>query len=207
MPGKAEATIAFLAAATLGAAARTAASVPAPIPPALRPVIRATADLYWFDIVARNGGRWRYDGRWCVPTGYRLFGEGRFLGISSRGGELCGYTVLDRDGPADAYEMLTGAPPVFSPDRRRFVTAAIVGRSDVDGVSLWEVRPHETIRRFFPASLTGAGVKVESWVGSACVVLSAVGPSGERRRFELRAGSRVVLHPARDRRPCAPERK
>jgi hypothetical protein len=206
MRRKAERTIALLAAAMLGGAALAAPS-PAPIPPALRSVIRPTAHAYWFDIVARGGETWRYDGRWCVPTGYRLFGGGRFLGIASSGGEGCGYAVVDRDAPPDAGELPTGAEPVFSPDGRYFVAAANVGRSDVDGVALWEVGRGTVRRRLAPTRLAGADMRVESWRGSTCVVLSAAGAgAGGRRLYELVLGRRVALHATPGRRPCA-ERK
>jgi hypothetical protein len=204
MPGKADRAIALFAAATLGAAAQAQrVPRPAPIPPALHSVIRPTAAAYWFEIVARDGGTRRYDGRWCVPTGYRLFGGGRFLGIASRGGERCGYVVIDRDAPPEAGELLTGAAPVFSPDGRHYVAAANVGRSDVDGVALWKVGRGTTVRRFAATRLAGADVRVESWRGSACVALSAAGGAGGRRLYELNLGRRVTMRAAPGRRPCA----
>jgi hypothetical protein len=178
---------------------------PAPIPPALLSVIRPTADAFWFDIVAPDGGTRRYDGRWCVPTGYRLFGEGRFLGISSRGGELCGYVVIDRDAPPDAGELMTGGEPVFSPDGRYFVAAANVGRSDVDGVALWEVGRGEVVRRFATTTLAGTDVRVDSWRGPGCVALSAPGRPGRRRLYELNVGPHVALLATPRRRPCSHE--
>ncbi|MEA3030207.1 MAG: hypothetical protein QOG13_1532 [Sphingomonadales bacterium] len=202
MLGRANRMMPLLAAAALCGTAR-AETAPAPIPPAVRPIVRPTADAFWFDIVARDGTTRRYDGRWCVPTGYRLLGGGRFLGISSRGGELCGYVVIDRDAP-DAGDLLTGGEPVFSPDGRYFVAAANVGRSDVDGVALWEVRRDEIVRRFASASLAGTDVRVDSWRGSACVALSAPGRAdGRRRLYELNVGRRVALQATPRRRPCA----
>jgi hypothetical protein len=184
------AMVALLGAAAAGSAAL---ALPPRVPPALRQIVRQAAGPYWFDVLRLDGRSQRYDGRWCPPTGFRLFLNGRYLGMPSGGGEACGFTLIDRADSEPGRFMLVGAAPVFSPDRHLFAAAAHAGRADVDGVSIWEVRPRGTARLFFSRQQLHEIWRIDSWQSSRCVALSVARRHYVRRHYELRIGPEFRL--------------
>ncbi|HEX8639839.1 MAG TPA: hypothetical protein VF704_01655 [Allosphingosinicella sp.] len=109
--------------------------------------------------------------------GLSAFLNGRFVGFSYAGYEFFGYTLIDRAAAGEAALLDTGDRPVFSSDGRYFASAVITenGYGDPEGVTVWEVLPDRTARRFYTDALPrGIDWRVDGWPRDDCVAISAI---------------------------------
>lgn len=106
---------------------------------------------------------------------YRLFQNGRYLGMEMSGYEVVGYQLIDRAARKHAV-IETGSKPLFSDDGHWF---AVVGLTDAsqgnfEAIGLWEVGPTGTTRRFYTDAVPiSTDWRIDRWVGN-CVALSAL---------------------------------
>lgn len=109
--------------------------------------------------------------------GLTQFGDGRFVGFSYVGYEFFGFTLIDRAAAGEAALIDAGERPVFSSDGRYFASAVITegGYGDGEGLTVWEVLPDRTVRRFYTDAVPrGIEWRVDGWPRPDCVAISAV---------------------------------
>jgi hypothetical protein len=143
----------------------------------------------------------------------------RFIGFRSSGFEFDGFTVIDRRGTGQ--EIMTGALPVFSPDKKHFAFAwgTETDWSNFSGLGLWSVGPNGSTvgyvydREADPGKDPFSGMtmewKIDRWLNNDTVQFSylrigelvkdkdgkQIGARPQRRTFQLkRHNQKWVLH-------------
>jgi len=110
---------------------------------------------------------------------YRLFQNGRFLGMGMSGYEVVGYQLIDRAARANNV-IDTGKEPLFSEDGHWFAVAGITDADmgNFEAIGLWEVGPATTTRRFFTNAVPlSDDWRTDRWIGN-CVAFSAFTSNG-----------------------------
>ena len=116
-----------------------------------------------------------------VPIGgyrvwdYRLFQNGRYLGMEMSGYEVVGYQLIDRAARNHAV-IETGNRPLFSDHGHWFVAVGLTDASqgNFEAIGPWEVGPLGSTRRFYTDAVpVSTDWRIERWVGN-CVAFSAL---------------------------------
>jgi hypothetical protein len=167
------------------------------IPPALRPMVQE-ASANRLLIRGLDGSMIEVDISEMVPADFETFGGGRFIGFMFSGYEYFGYILIDRAAQGNAAQIETGDKPVFSPDGRHFAAVQLSGSGwgNLEGLSVWSLRPGGTTQRlFFSALPAGEDWRIDGWRRDGCIALSAAPmnaePAAPRLQFALEFGTRI----------------